>query len=76
MALTGDEAAGVIIPFPSRGCSNTFEVCAELLDCDEPEVFLLSWLCLVENWTKSGDDGWDGLLGDDVALLGPEGEPR
>ena len=45
-----DEAAGVIIPFPSRGCcSDTFEVCAELLDCDEPEVFLLSWLCLVEN---------------------------
>jgi len=49
IALTGDEAAGVIIPFPSRGWSNTFEGCAELLDCDELEVFLLSWLCLVEN---------------------------
>lgn len=57
IALIGDEAADVTAPFPSRSDSNTFEGCVEALECDELEVFLLSWFCLVENWTSKGEDG-------------------
>lgn len=38
----------------------------ELVD-DDPEVFLRSWLWPVLNWTRSGDVGCDGRLGEEFA---------